>query len=415
MAVYVVKNNNPWGVVGLNLGNGLLGSVLGGMFARDAAARDARRSKRLYGAVADSMTPQPGLPQPEAPRPQYSEDVRNLANSATREGGLYDTFMNPTDNSRWTGLWSNTVGLGKGNTPGRESLLRGLAKYGATQQEAKGLFDLYKGQFETADKLGYQDNVASRVGGLDYDVRGNPTGAAQSSMVAQAYGLKPEEVFQYTAPNFTSGHFDAGDREVMYGFDPRSNSFYIQNAAYGINPTDKYQSDADTQQARIAADARRYSADKGYEGKVVSASGKGGQGGKALTLTDKKNLNELVSRGIQLATVDGQFNQQAFDQWLTSTVGNNPEALSYAQGVLNLPQYMGKNSFGRDRVTANPYQAAQEEDWGTITPGQTQPQQQSSAPNAYFPAARLEEYARNNNMTPAQARQSIEAQGYMIR
>ena len=407
MAVYVIPRRNVYGGVLGNLGNGLMNYVFGGMMARDAQARQARRSRGLWDDMSRTMKAQPGLPQPEAPRPQYSEDVQNIANAATRG------MPTATDNQGWKGLWDSTVGLGKEYKPGREELLSVFGRHGVTPQEAELAMNFYKNQFETADKLGYQDNVASRVGGLDYDVRGNPTGAAQSSMVAQAYGLKPEEVFQYTAPNFTSGHFDAGDREVMYGFDPRSNSFYIQNAAYGINPTDKYQSDADTQQARIAADARRYSADKGYEGKVVSASGKGGQGGKALTLTDKKNLNELVSRGIQLATVDGQFNQQAFDQWLTSTVGNNPEALSYAQGVLNLPQYMGKNSFGRDRVTANPYQAAQEEDWGTITPGQ--PQQQSSAPNAYFPAARLEEYARNNNMTPAQARQSIEAQGYMIR
>ena len=381
MAVYMVRRNNPWGAVGLNLGNGLLGSVLGGMFARDAAARDARRSRQLYGAVADSMTPQQGLPQPEAPRPQYSEDVQSLANSAMRG------MPTATEDQGWSGLWNNTVGLGKGNNPGRESLLRGLAKHGATQQEAKGLFDLYTNQFETADKLGYQDNVASRVGGLEYDVRNNPTGAAQSSMMAQAYGLKPEEIFKYTAPNFTSGHFSAGDKEVMYGFDPLKNRFYLQNVDYGINPTNKYQADAATRQANIRAEADRYVADTNLRGDIVSSSAKGnggGQGGKPLTLSDKKNIGELVFQNLQLADTKDGFNQQAFEQWLNSAFADNPEAMAYARSIVGMPQYE-QNNIGMKIPATNPYQPTQQgEELGTITPGQvsgrgqgqTQPQGQ---------------------------------------
>lgn len=421
MAVVVVRRNNPWGAVGLNLGNGLLGSVLGGMFARDAAARDARRSRQLYGAVADSMMPQQGLPQPEAPRPQYSEDIQNIANAATRG------MPAATEDQGWTGLWNNTVGLGRGNNPGRESLLRGLAKYGATQQEAKGLFDLYTNQFETADKLGYQDNVASRVGGLDYDVRGNAPNAARSAAVAGAYGIDMAPVYERTAPQFSFNSADLGDRLGYFTQDPLTGEYGYSAYNYDVNPTDKYKADADTRQANIRAAADRYVADTNLRGDIVSASGRSsgnGQGGKPLTLTDKKNLNDLVFQGIQLATTGDGFNQQAFDQWLNSVVGDNPEALAYAQSVVGLPQYVQDN-IGLKIPTANPYQQTQGqgEELGTITPGQvsgqgqgqTRPQTQVQTTGAYFPAARLEEYARANNMTPAQAQQQIEAQGYAIR
>ena len=420
MAVYVVKKNNPWGYLGANLGNGLMNYVFGGMMARDAQARQTRRNRALYADASKTMTPQPGLPQPEAPRPQYSEDVQSLANSAMRG------MPTATDNQGWKGLWDSTVGLGKEYRPGREELLGVFGRHGVTPQEAELLMNYYKNQFETADKLGYQDNVASRVGGLDYDVRNNPIGAAQSSMMAQAYGLKPEEIFKYTAPNFTSGHFSAGDKEVMYGFDPLKNRFYLQNVDYGINPTNKYQADADTRQTNIRAAADRYVADTNLRGDIVSASAKGngeGQGGKPLTLSDKKNIGDLVFQNLQLADTKDGFNQQAFEQWLNSAFADNPGAMAYARSIVGMPQYE-QNNIGIKIPATNPYQPTQQgEELGTITPGQvsgqgqgqTQPQPQVQATGAYFPAARLEEYARANNMTPAQARQQIEAQGYAIR
>lgn len=377
MAVYVVRRNNPWGAVGLNLGNGLLGNVLGGMFARDAAARDARRSRLLYGAVADAMTPRAGLPQPEAPQPQYSEDVRNLANSATRG------MPAATEDQGWTGLWNNTVGLGRGNNPGRESLLRGLAKYGATQQEAKGLFDLYTNQFETADKLGYQDDVASRVGGLDYDVRGNAPNAARSAAVAGAYGIDMAPVYERTAPQFTFSTSDLGDRLGYFTQDPLTGEYGYSAYNYDVNPTKRYESDADTQQANIRAAADRYVADSNLRGDIINASGRGtgsGQGGKPLTLSDMKNFNDILYRGIQLATVDGKFNQQAFDQWLNNVVGDNQELRAYAQATIGLPRYIEDN-LGIDVPKTNPYQQTQgqSEELGTITPGQVSGQGQTNA------------------------------------
>lgn len=367
MAVYVVRRNNPWGAVGLNLGNGLLGNVLGGMFARDAAARDARRSRLLYGAVADAMTPRAGLPQPEAPRPQYSEDVRNLANSATRG------MPAATEDQGWAGLWNNTVGLGKGNNPGRESLLRGLAKYGATQQEAKGLFDLYTNQFETADKLGYQDSVASRVGGLNYDVRGNAPEAARSAAITGAYGIDMAPVYERTAPQFTFSSSDLGDRLGYFTQDPLTGEYGYSAYNYDVNPTDKYKADADTRQANIRAAADRYVADTNLRGNIVSASGRSagnGQGGKPLTLSDKKNIGELVFQNLQLADTKDGFNQQAFEQWLNSAFADNPEAMAYARSIVGMPQYE-QNNIGMKIPTTNPYQPTQQgEELGTITPGQ---------------------------------------------
>ncbi|MGE9959181.1 hypothetical protein [Cloacibacillus porcorum] len=271
MAVYVVPNRrrNYWGNVSLNLGNGLLGNVINGMFERDARAREAGRSKRLYEAVADEMTPQAGLPQPEAPRPEYGEEMRSFANRATRGGGLYDSYVNPTDNGGWSGLWDSTPGLGKDKVPGREDFLRGLARYGATEQQAKTLTDLYMNQFETADKLGYQDSVASRVRNLPMDVRGNPVQAAQSGLVAQAYELKPEGLWRYTAPNFEKQVVDLGDRALLSSFDPLTGGYENREMGYGLNPTKRYESDADTEQAKISAGAQRYVADRNYDGKWV--------------------------------------------------------------------------------------------------------------------------------------------------
>ena len=193
MAVYVVKKNNPWGYLGANLGNGLFDNIIGGMFARDAQARQVRRSRGLWDDASRTMKAQPGLPQPEAPRPQYSEDVQSLANSAMRG------MPTATDNQGWKGLWDSTVGLGKEYRPGREELLGVFGRHGVTPQEAELLMNYYKNQFETADKLGYQDNIASRVGGLDYDVRRNAPNAARSAAVAGAYGIDmaPEEAYKY--------------------------------------------------------------------------------------------------------------------------------------------------------------------------------------------------------------------------
>lgn len=420
MAVYVVKKNNPWGYLGANLGNGLFDNIIGGMFARDAQARQTRRNRALYADASKTMTPQPGLPQPEAPRPQYSEDVKNLANSAMRG------MPTATDNQGWKGLWDSTVGLGKEYRPGREELLGVFGRHGVTPQEAELLMNYYKNQFETADKLGYQDNIASRVGGLDYDVRGNAPNAARSAAIAGAYGIDMAPVYERTAPQFTFSSSDLGDRLGYFRQDPLTGEYGYSAYNYDVNPTDKYKADADTRQANIRAKADRYVADTNLRGDIVSASGRSsgnGQGGKPLTLSDKKNIGELVFQNLQLADTKDGFNQQAFEQWLNSAFGDNPEAMAYARSIVGMPQYE-QNNVGMKIPATNPYQPTQQgEELGTITPGQvsgqgqgqTRPQTQVQTTGAYFPAARLEEYARANNMTPAQARQQIEAQGYAIR
>ena len=420
MAVYVVKKNNPWGYLGANLGNGLFDNIIGGMFARDAQARQVRRSRGLWDDASRTMKAQPGLPQPEAPRPQYSEDVQSLANSAMRG------MPTATDNQGWKGLWDSTVGLGKEYRPGREELLGVFGRHGVTPQEAELLMNYYKNQFETADKLGYQDNIASRVGGLDYDVRRNAPNAARSAAVAGAYGIDMAPVYERTAPQFSFSSADLGDRLGYFTQDPLTGEYGYRAYNYDVNPTKRYESDADTRQANIRAAADRYVADTNLRGDIVSASAKGnggGQGGKPLTLSDKKNIGELVFQNLQLADTKDGFNQQAFEQWLNSAFGDNPGAMAYARSIVGMPQYE-QNNIGMKIPTTNPYQPTQQgEELGTITPGQvsgqgqgqTQPQPQVQATGAYFPAARLEEYARANNMTPAQARQQIEAQGYAIR
>ena len=420
MAVYVIPRRNVYGGVLGNLGNGLMNYVFGGMMARDAQARQARRSRGLWDDMSRMMKPQPGLPQPEAPRPQYSEDVQNIANAATRG------MPTATDNQGWKGLWDSTVGLGKEYRPGREELLGVFGRHGVTPQEAELAMNFYKNQFETADKLGYQDNVASRVGGLDYDVRGNAPNAARSAAVAGAYGIDMAPVYERTAPQFSFSSADLGDRLGYFTQDPLTGEYGYRAYNYDVNPTKRYESDADTRQENIRAAADRYVADTNLRGDIINASGRSagsGQGVKPLTLSDKKNIGDLVFQNLQLAETKDGFNQQAFEQWLNSAFGDNPEAMAYARSIVGMPQYE-QNNIGMKIPRTNPYQPTQQgEELGTITPGQvsgqgqgqTQPQPQVQATGAYFPAARLEEYARANNMTPAQARQQIEAQGYAIR
>ncbi|MDO5114593.1 MAG: hypothetical protein Q4D58_00710 [Synergistaceae bacterium] len=273
MTVYDMRDKNavnPWNYLLTRGAGGLLDNFISGMFQRDAEARQVDRSKRLYGAVEDEMSRSQGagLPMPAAPLPEYGEDVRALAGSATGGRGLYDAYVTPEEGGGWSGLWNGSA-AGRRGVPGREAFLRGLARHGATPQEARTLSDLYMNQFETADKLGYGDAVAGRVGGLDYDVRSNPAGAMRSGMVAQAYDLRPEELMAYAYPNYEQGNFSAGDREVLYSHDPRTGTFSSREYGYGVNPTKRYQSDAETEQANISAGAQRYVADRNYDGRWV--------------------------------------------------------------------------------------------------------------------------------------------------
>ena len=269
MAVVVIPRRNVYGGVLGNLGNGLMNYVFGGMMARDAQARQARRSRGLWDDMARTMKAQPGLPQPEAPRPQYSEDVQNIANAATRG------MPTATDNQGWKGLWDSTVGLGKGYKPGREDLLGVFGRHGVTPQEAELLMDYYKNQFETADKLGYQDEVASRVNGLDYDLRSNPARAMQSGLTAQAYDLNPQGLYAYAYPNLTSGVIDNGDNNMFYQMNPATGDTVMQRFEKNVDPSKRYEADARVRTAQINQ-SPKYSVVYGPNGEIMTVNDRDG-------------------------------------------------------------------------------------------------------------------------------------------
>lgn len=435
MAVYVVpRRAGFWGNVTANLGNGLFDHLMGGMLTRDAQARQARRNNEFWTDVSRTMTPQPGLPQPEAPRAEYSEDVQNLANSATRG------MPAAADNQGWEGLWDSTAGLGKEYRPGREELMGVFGRHGVMPQEAELAMNFYKNQFETADKLGYQDDVASRVGNLDFNVRENPERAMRSGVTAQAYGLSPQGLYAYAYPNMTSGVMDNGDRNTLRIFDPATGDSATQDLAKGVDPT-KAREAASREHVAQINQSPRYGVVYGANGEVmvvndrtgaVTETGKvsyprgaggysgadaNGQGAKPLTISDKKNISELVAQGIQLATFrDGSFDQQAFDAWMYNAFGNNPEALSYAQSTVNFPQFMSKE-MGLTLAKTNPYQPTQ-----PVTPqGDGQgwqvypPQGNASASPITLTVAQLEEYARDAGISVEQARAQVEREGGVIR
>ena len=366
MAVYVIPRRNVYGNGGVlgNLGNGLMNYVFGGMMARDAQARQARRSRGLWADVSQTMKEQPGLPQPEAPRPQYSEDVQNIANSATRG------MPTATDNQGWKGLWDSTVGLGKEYKPGREELLSVFGRHGVTPQEAELAMNFYKNQFETADKLGYQDEVASRVNNLDYDVRSNPARAMQSGLTAQAYGLNPQGLYAYAYPNLSIGTMDNGDRNTVYTYDGATGTFGTQDFAKDVDPSKKYEADSRVRTAQINQ-SPKYSVVYGPNGEIMTVNdrdgsvletgkmsypryGSGGSGGapagpKPLTPEQRMKISQEALRYAgQGGTPEEVWNR------LASVAGNNPEMLSLmANSVFGTAQ-LPPATDGLD-PQANPY------------------------------------------------------------
>ncbi len=405
MAVYVVPNRrrNYWGNVSLNLGNGLLGNVINGMFERDARAREAGRSKRLYEAVADEMTPQAGLPQPEAPRPEYGEEMRSFANRATRGGGLYDSYVNPTDNGGWSGLWDSTPGLGKDKVPGREDFLRGLARYGATEQQAKTLTDLYMNQFETADKLGYQDSVASRLGGLDYDVRGNAPEAARSAAVAGAYGVNMGPIYDRTAPGFTFSGADLGDRYGVFSQDNLTGNYRFTSHNKGTDPTHTADNISREKVANINKSATlgaagiRANADLtpktsvvyDKDGKAYYVDNRGGaprgigvqgpvkgQGAaKPLSPSVYNFIDKKIAEIAQTVATQDEYNNK-----INMLISSNPQAQEYIMQSAGSPRYMWNNG-AVSKTYGNSYAAG----YGGSTAPAANPSQEIAEYRRLFP------------------------------
>jgi hypothetical protein len=240
-------------------------------------------------------------------------------------------------------------------------------------------------------------------------------------MIAQAYGLKPEEVMKYTYPNMKADNFDAGNREVVYGFDPATGKFTDQSYDYGINPTDKYKADADTEQANIGANAKvkaagisagaslapRFTYQTDANGNIIALSNRGGtptktgykgtpksagngaKPAKALTFADKKNLDGMVSSALQLATSPEDLQAR-----LGAIAGNNPEAQNYVKAASQVAQYSYKNPAGFYETKVNP--------WAGKTSKKT------------FPSAQVAGWAKANGMTAQQAATALQKQGYTI-
>lgn len=290
-------------------GMGLLDNFINGMFQRDAEARDARKFSETLQGLQDAAAYQEGLPAQEAPPVSFGNTPgQGLFDSAemgykggwkgnpelsdlvyrgpmpvtwpwkekeeqaitTLPGILGDEQKLMDANSNTGRLWDYTQQGGQRHYGTTQDVYSALAKLKSVNpRHFSAIMGGLKNQLSNNENLLYQDTVAGRVGGLDYDVRNNPAGAMASGMTAQAYGLKPEGLMAYAYPNYEKGNFSAGDREVQYSFDPRTGSFSTQEYGYGIDPTKRYQSDADTEQANISAGAQRYVADRNYAGKWV--------------------------------------------------------------------------------------------------------------------------------------------------
>lgn len=274
---------------------------------------------------------------------------------------------------------------------------------------------MYGNRFEADDSLYKGGALADVVNGLSFDVENDPQTALRSALVAQGYKLNPQEVMKFTNPGYTYSSVDAGDRAVQSVFNPRNGKLINSKVAYGRNPTKVYEADANIRKAEIDASAQRYTADMGYakeqiprfspvygaNGEVLSYNnstgdvsdtgfksylrGPGGRG--ALSLNDKKNIDAMVANAIQLST-----SKEDFSARLASIAGNNSEAQAYVQSVARNPQYMFKNKVGFYETAQNPYAQG----------------------GKFFPAAKLAEYAKVNNITEEAARKMLIDDGYVI-
>ena len=384
MAVYNLtgggNNGNPWNYLAAKVAGGLLDNVIGGMFERAAQAKAAQRAENLYNGFAQAMS------DPNA---------------------------------------------------GRNEFMTALGQLKPTAAETKSLIDLYKPQFETADKLGYGDAVAQRVGGLDLNVRNDPALAVQNGMVAQAYGMKPEKLWEFAYPNLTSQNIDRGDKWTNIAFDPATGKQVLSDLIKGIDPEAKMVDDTRRRGQDIQLYTHRtpsgsslvpsYSTVADKEGNIYTVNNRSGKltptgvqgapkgqkqptGTKPLTATQKLSLITSANKMFNEpgALYSGLTPEQKWNT-LLQTVGNDPEALTvmaqtaFADG--KIPKAAMEFFKGGDmRQAGTP--GAQE------APAQTPT---ASQPAEYFPASRLSEFAKKNGMTVAQARAEIEKQGYAIK
>ncbi|MEA5034249.1 hypothetical protein [Cloacibacillus evryensis] len=386
MAVYFEPQRRPgiWESLLGEIVSGVGGNFLNGMFQRDAAYKEGLRNQKANQAFAEAIK------------------------------------ANPT----------------------REGLLDAAAAGRLSPEQTQNMVSLYKNQFETGDKLNYGDQVAGRLDGREWDVRKNPNEAMNNSVLAQIYGAHPEDLMKYIYPNFTSANVDLGDRNQNQILNPRTGEQVTSEAKYGVNPTKKYLSDADTQQANIAAGAQRYTADMNYKGKwvpsfqpvygndgtVYSFSNRGGAprdtGVKAApknqtgvkTMTPKQR-GEMLSQALTMVQNAGSP-EEAWDM-LANISGGDPQVLSemakYVYGSKNIVDKTGISDANRYYHKV-PVAAKEFFSTGNIRNSGGQAQSaQSAQTEAYFPKEQLAQFAKDKGMTLEQAKKYVISQGVSIR
>ena len=353
MAVYFApKQPNYWGRAAADLGTGLIGKLLGGMVDRTAQAKEIERNRSLYSDMAQAM-----------------------------QGG-----------------------------GSRESLLDIFGRHGVDAKTAENMINMYESPFKMRDEMGQMDQKAERVKGLTLD-RNDPQGTYQGALTAQIYGAKPEEIMKYTMPNYTAENFDAGDKEVIYTQDPVTGEITTQDHKYGLNPTKQYESDSDIKRANINAGASRYVADKGYEGKVLTANskGEGVKPAKPMTYSEKKGYNALVVEAIMTSGSPEEFAEK-----MKIIAGDNPEIKDYVKSVAKSSKYPVKSMAGVERAAINPFANVE---WDTngeaLIPDAPDAPKTPEKPKV-FSKEDLKGYAQANQMSLKDAMMDLKDRGYVI-
>ena len=367
--IYDFRDNrsgiNPLSYLLTKTAGGLLDNVISGMFERAAQAKAADRSKAMYGGMGQVMS------DPNA---------------------------------------------------GRAEFMSGLSKYGPTAEEAKTLMDLYGPRLEYADKLGYGDAVVSRVGDLDYDVRTNPLAGMQSGMKAQAYGLKPEEIYRYAYPNMVSQNVDLDDRYRNILFDPASGGQRLSDYMKGISAEAQMQDATKRRGQDISVYTHNtpsgsslvpsYKTFVGEDGSVYVVNNKTGglrntgvkgpikapaQGTKPYSTQQKINLGAAARKTFELSSASPE------EKWnyMVNIAGEDKDALrAMASAVFSDGQIpaaaMEFLRTGGIRKAGKP-----------VVPAPAKSAQ-------YFPKERLAEYAREHKVSVGQAKLMIESKGYSV-
>jgi hypothetical protein len=240
-----------------------------------------------------------------------------------------------------------------------------------------------------------------------------PETLAQAYMEVMGIGKNTADVYKTANPGYEQVSENLGGTQALGSFNKKTGAMDYQQVAKSLDPTQKYQSDATTRNAGIAAGASKYSADRAYDRQMLQNQGD-------LAEVDRKHANDKELAGINNTSREKVAGMRGSDTGIVDIAraidvadeyGDNPmydtarqnvsQAITKASEVLNAPG-VATDSEGYDLDGNPPMQA----------PGVVQPTQYKVNLAPDLVEASVVEYMKSKNVDEATARAAIEQ--YMV-